>query len=72
MSYGRSISGRLRSLERRVQEAGACRVCGGEGAPGLIFQFEGEPQREPEPCPGCGKSAPMRFSIVAADGGGCS
>jgi ribosomal protein L37AE/L43A len=71
VSYGRSISGRVRALERQAHQRGSCRLCGGEGAPGLAFQFEGEePARQPEPCPGCGKAAPMRFRIIEAVGGG--
>ena len=70
MSYGRSISGRLRALERQAHERGSCRVCGGEGAAGLVFEIEGEgPRWEPEPCPGCGKAAPTKFRIVEAVGG---
>jgi rubrerythrin len=71
VSHGRSIAGRVLALERQAHERGSCRVCGGEGAAGLVFQFEGEqPPWEPEPCPGCGKSAPTRFLIVEAVGGG--
>jgi ribosomal protein L37AE/L43A len=73
VSYGRSISGRVRALERQARERGSCPRCGGEGAPGLAFQFEGEePARQPEPCPGCGKSAAMTFMIVEAARGGRS
>ena len=65
MTHGRSVSGRLRALERRARERGPCGVCGGEGAPGLVFQFEGEePLRQPEPCPGCGKVGATRFTLV--------
>ena len=70
MSYGRSISGRVRALERQAHERGSCRLCGGEGAAGLVFQIEGaEPVAEPEPCPHCGKSAHLRFRLVVADSG---
>lgn len=71
MSYGRSISGRVRALERQAHERGSCRVCGGEGAAGLIFQIEGEaPTTAPDPCPGCGKAAYTTFTITEAGAGG--
>jgi hypothetical protein len=71
MSYGRSISGRVRALERQAHERGSCRLCGGEGAAGLVFRIDGEaPTTEPEPCPGCGRSAHMTFVLVETACGG--
>jgi hypothetical protein len=71
VSHGRSISGRVRALERQAHQRGPCRVCGGAGAPGLAFQFDGEePAHQPEPCPGCGKAAHTTFILTEAVGGG--
>ena len=63
----RSVRWRLRSLERRVRDRGACIICGGDGAPALIFHFEGEePRQRPQPCPGCGKVDATVYTIRRA------
>jgi hypothetical protein len=70
VSYRRSISGRVRALERQARDRGSCPLCGGDGAEGLVFQVEGQvPTTEPEPCPGCGKTAYTTFIITEAVGG---
>jgi hypothetical protein len=58
----RSLRGRLRALERRATERGACGVCGGGGRVRVRWtqgrQWTRAGRRddpEPEGCPGCGK-----------------
>ena len=54
-----AVRSRLRMLERRAAERGRqargfCSACGGEGAPGIVLQYAGEPpEPEPDPCPDC-------------------
>ena len=57
-----AIRSRLRMLERRAPQR-VCSVCGGQGAPGVVLHYAGEPPPPaPDPCPACGRLDPARVA----------
>lgn len=58
------LSGRVKSLERRVGAGAVCRVCGGRGHPGIAMVINGAEHSRSGGCLRCGLLSCLKRIIL--------